>query len=152
MNILVDRITSDNNATLSVVYIDGEFSCFGLEDEYRAHKIPAETRIPSGKYKIGVRREGGFHEKYNRRFPLFHVGMLEVLSVLNFTNILIHIGNTDDDTAGCLLIGGIATTTSGLGLSSSTNSYKTLYNQCIEAAIEGLLFIEYRDNDNVEPT
>ena len=33
------------------------------------------------------------------------MGMLEVLDVPNFKYILIHCGNTDEDTAGCLLLG-----------------------------------------------
>ena len=33
------------------------------------------------------------------------MGMLHVLDVPNFKYILIHCGNTDEDTAGCLLLG-----------------------------------------------
>ena len=152
MMILVDRVRSDNDATLSAVYVDGVFTCFGLEDEDRAHKIPAETRIPAGIYQIGIKLVGGMNFRYHQKFPLFHLGMLEVLDVPNFTDILIHIGNDDDDTAGCLLVGSNANTVGGLTLGSSTNAYIMLYNQCIRAAQRGKLSIEYRDNDNgMEP-
>ena len=149
MMILVDRIRSDNDSTLSAVYVDGVFACFGLEDEYRAHKIPGETRIPSGTYQIGLKLVGGFNFRYHQKFPLFHLGMLEVLDVPNFTDILIHIGNDDDDTAGCLLVGQNANTVNGLTVGSSTSAYSMLYNQCIRAAQGGKLSIEYRDNDHV---
>ena len=147
MNIVVTRIKSDNDATLSTITIDGQFECFGLEDEYRAHKIPAETRIPSGVYQVGVKLTGRFDLRYSEKFPDFHQGMLEVLRVPNFTDVLIHIGNTDDDTAGCLLVGAIANTVKGLCVGSSTYAYSLIYNQVISAAKAGELTIEYRDND-----
>jgi hypothetical protein len=147
VNILVDRVRSDDDATLSNIYIDGAWFCFGLEDEPRAHKIPAETRIPSGVYQIGVKTTGYFDLRYRGKFPDIHRGMLEVLRVLNFTDILIHIGNDDDDTAGCLLVGSNAVTTNRLYIASSTHAYKSLYNHCIKAAFAGELTIEYRDRD-----
>ena len=53
MLITVDRFKSDDDATLSKVDIDGQFVCFGLEDEYREDKVANETRIPAGRYRIG---------------------------------------------------------------------------------------------------
>lgn len=148
MRILVNRFISDRDATLSAVSIDGVGECFGLEDEYRAHKIPAETRIPAVVYHVGVRTWGGTHIRYAKRFPALHRGMLEVMNVLNFTDILIHIGNTDDDTAGCLLVGQPPADLSGpLILKSSALAYGRLYSKVIGAALAGTLTIEYKDND-----
>lgn len=143
MLITVRQITEDNNATLSEVDVDGHFECFGLEDECREFKIPSQTRIPRGKYRIGLRKEGGFHARYSSKFPSFHRGMLEVLDVPNFDYVLIHIGNTDADTAGCLLVGAIANTVNGLTLSSSTLAYKLLYQHVIDAVEADELWIEY---------
>jgi len=42
--------------------VDGQFVCFGLEDEYREDKVAGETRIPSGTYQVALRKEGGFHK------------------------------------------------------------------------------------------
>ncbi len=39
MLIRVNRIKSDDDSTLSTIYIDGEFFCFGLEDEHREYKV-----------------------------------------------------------------------------------------------------------------
>ena len=147
MEILVDRIKSDDDATLSTVSIDGLFECFGLEDEYRAEKLADETRIPSGKYKVGVRDVGGFHNRYSTKFPDFHEGMLQVLDVPNFEYILIHIGNTDENTSGCLLVGQNGNTAGELTVGSSTNAYKAFYRKTIDAAKEGNLWIVYRDLD-----
>ena len=64
-----------------------------------------ETRIPAGEYEIKYRKEGGFHKRYNERYPDIHRGMLHVTNVPDFKWILIHVGNTDEHTAGCLLLG-----------------------------------------------
>lgn len=77
--------------------------CFVLEDEYRTIKKYGETRIPKGSYKIKLRTHGGFHQRYSERFP-WHEGMFEISDVPGFTDILIHIGNTHEDTEGCLLV------------------------------------------------
>ncbi len=148
MKITVDRIKSDSDATLSKVDVDGEFVCFGLEDEYRAEKLAGETRIPAGRYEVGVRSEGGFHTRYAKKFPGMHRGMLHVLNVPNFKFILIHIGNTDEDTAGCLLVGLNASVNDGeLRVTSSRLAYEKIYPMVIDAAERGELEIEYVDSD-----
>lgn len=150
MIITVDRIKSDSDATLSKVDVDGQFVCFGLEDEYREEKVAKETRIPAGRYRVGVRTEGGFHKKYSARFPDMHRGMLHVLDVPNFQFILIHIGNTDEDTAGCLLVGLHAAADDGeLRVTSSKLAYMQLYPMVIGAAERGALEIVYVDSDRV---
>lgn len=146
MKITVDRFTSDDDATLSAVYIDGVFQCFGLEDEYRAIKVAKETRIPAGKYSVEIRDAGRFHSRYSKKFN-FHKGMLHIVDVPGFEYILIHIGNTDENTAGCLLIGTGCNASDELTVSSSTAAYKALYNKVIESALDGNLSIEYIDND-----
>ena len=81
------------------------FLAYTLEDEYRSEKKYGETRIPDGTYELGLRKEGGYHAKYSKRFTDIHIGMLHVLNVPGFEYILIHCGNTDEHTAGCLLVG-----------------------------------------------
>lgn len=147
MKITVNRIASNSDATLSYIYIDDKFECFGLEDEYREEKIASETRIPEGTYDIGVRKEGGFSARYFKKFN-FHAGMLQVLDVPNFEYILIHIGNTEKDTAGCLLVGAGANTNKELTISSSRIAYEQLYKKAIQSAVNGNLTITYKDLDN----
>jgi hypothetical protein len=147
MKITVKRIKSDDDATLSLVFVDNDFVCFGLEDEYREDKVAGETRIPAGKYPVELRTVGGFHQRYSRRFPEFHQGMLWIIGVPNFEYILIHIGNTEQDTAGCLLVGEGATTSGELKVTQSTSAYKKLYALVVEPAKAGNLTIEYQDLD-----
>jgi len=130
-----------------MISIDGVFECFGLENEHRIDKVPGETRIPRGFYSINLRTVGGFHANYSGRFPQFHEGMLQVMDVPNFEYILIHVGNTDDDTAGCLLTGCNANTSPSLSVGYSLKAYKRIYSKVIEAAKAKDLTIEYWDND-----
>lgn len=132
MKIEVVRIASKSDFTLGALYINGKFECFTLEDEKRTEKVWGETRIPTGTYKIALRTEGGFHARYLKKFgSQFHKGMLHVLDVPNFKHILIHIGNDDDDTAGCLLVGRTADATGFIG--HSTQAYKQLYRKVLAA-------------------
>ena len=147
MELLVDRITSDDDATLSVVSIDSVFESFGLEDEYREDKIAGETRIPAGRYKVTLRTIGGFNARYTKKFPDFHKGMLWVRDVPNFEYILIHIGNTEENTAGCLLVGQGAMTSGELRITHSSLAYKQLYCKVVEAAANDDLWITYQDSD-----
>ena len=130
--------------------MDGKFVCFGLEDEYREDKVLGETRIPNGQYTVGVRTEGGFHTRYSkdRRFKDIHKGMLQVMNVPGFEYILIHVGNTDKDTAGCLLVGTGAIATPGdMSIQSSSVGYRVFYSKVIDEALQGNLYIRYVDSD-----
>ena len=106
MKLLLTRYKSDGKGTLGKLYIEKDFECFILEDIYRDEKIKHITRISEGTYQLTLRVYGKFHTTYSKKYPEFHIGMIEVLNVPNFTDILIHPGNTPEDTSGCLLTGG----------------------------------------------
>lgn len=148
MIITVDRYLSTNEATLSRISVDGNFECYGLEDEYRAVKVPGETRIPAGSYRVTLRTEGGFHARYanDRRFRDIHIGMLWVRDVPGFEYILIHVGNFETDTAGCLLVGDTRDEVR-MAIYRSAEAYRRLYVKVRTAAERGQLFINYQDND-----
>ena len=110
MNLEVLRFSSGKDSTSGALFVveesgDKKFLCYTLEDEYRDNKKYSETRIPAGGYKIQLRTVGGFHNKYSTRFYDIHKGMLHIVDVPGFDYILIHCGNTDEHTAGCLLVG-----------------------------------------------
>jgi len=101
------RYKSNDTATLGKFYIEKDFQCYILEDPYRPVKIKHKTRIPEGNYEIILRKYGRFHNIFLKRYPEFHIGMLEIKDVPNFTDILIHPGNSAEDTSGCLLTGNL---------------------------------------------
>ena len=136
---------STNGLLLEVIEqgneIDGlwqqkKFLAYTLEDEQRDTKVLGETRIPNGVYKLGLRKVGGYHARYTKRFPHIHIGMLHVLDVPGFEYILIHCGNTDEHTAGCLLVGDSQEnnqiTKDGF-IGKSTQAYKRIYPRIAEA-------------------
>lgn len=133
MEIEVKRFSDNKEASVGVMLIDGKFACFTLEDEERFVKKMKETRIPEGTYDIVFRTEGGHHERYKTKFSDIHKGMLHIINVPNFTHILIHIGNTEKDTDGCLLVGDIIYSNHTLG--GSTIAYKNIYPQIAKALL-----------------
>ncbi len=106
MEIKVKRITPiDYPYTIGKMYIDGDYFCDTLEDRVRdinkngkfdngEVKVAGETAIPYGRYQVVVTMS----PKFKRELP-------RLLNVPNFEGILIHRGNTDKDSAGCLLLG-----------------------------------------------
>ncbi len=137
MELVVNRYNSEKNYTDGLLFIDGKFECYTIEDENREVKVAGETRIPNGRYKVELRTEGGFHSKYTEKFGSgFHRGMLWIKDVPNFEYILIHCGNTDKDTAGCLLVGSTADKDKNF-IGGSVNAYKTMYPKVLQAIENG---------------
>lgn len=137
MELLVDRYNSKEDFTDGLLFINCEFECHTLEDEFRTVKVYGETRIPDGEYKVELRKEGGFHSRYLKKFGAdFHRGMLWVKDVPGFEYILIHIGNDDDDTAGCLLVGSTADKDKAF-TGGSTSAYKKMYSKVSKALLSG---------------
>ena len=136
----VVRFSSEKDSTNGLLFdiTDGKKAFLGytLEDELREQKIKGETRIPEGEYEITLRTFGGFHDRYASRFRDIHVGMLWVRDVPGFSDILIHCGNTDEHTAGCLLVGDSQEnnqiTKDGF-IGKSTQAYKRIYPRIAEA-------------------
>lgn len=150
MKVIVQRKITNEFATISKILVE-DSSLFipfiGLEDPIREEKIPGKTCIPAGVYKIGVRDFGSFHERYKSKFSNFHKGMLEILEVPNFTNILIHIGNSPSDTDGCLLIGNSYAGSKNY-IFESKKAYKRFYKLVIDDALKGDVTIEFQNQTN----
>ena len=153
MELKVVRYSAGKESTLGLLFIDGQFACYTLEDEHREVKVPGKTRIPAGRYKVKLRTEGSHHLRYQKKFPDIHQGMLHVTGVPNFTFILIHIGNSDDDTAGCLLVGesSISNITQAGRINNSTIAYKRVYPMIAKAIEnEDEVWITYQDEVKLE--
>lgn len=142
MEILVQRQIETSEYTQGRLFIDGILECFTLEDQSQVKKVMHETRIPAGRYKVVIRQFGGHHDKYKVKFPQFHKGMLQIANVPGFHDILFHIGNTDDDSSGCILVG--KSFVSGK-LVNSTTAYTDFYKKVVKAAIDGNLWVTIKD-------
>ena len=154
MKLKVIRFNSQSDSTNGLLFdaTNGmEFLCYTLEDEKREEKVMAETRIPAGVYSIKLRKEGGFHGRYTKKYGSMHRGMLHVQDVPNFKWILIHTGNTDEHTAGCLIVGDSQennTLVKNGFIGKSTQAYKRIYPPIAEALDNGEdVTIEYIDLD-----
>ena len=153
MKLQVLRNQFGKDATNGMLFIDGVFECYTLEDQYQAVKVMHETCIPEGKYDINFRKTGGFHAKYTERYQNAHYGMLHIQDVPNFTYILIHTGNSDEHTSGCLIVG---ETQQDLDISkdgfigSSAVAYKKMYAKVAGQLLQGKdVTIEYTTIDNL---
>ena len=154
MKLKVIRFSSQSDSTSGLLFdaTDGmKFLCYTLEDEKREEKVMSETRIPAGVYSIKLRKEGGFHGRYTKKYGSMHKGMLHVQDVPNFKWILIHTGNTDEHTAGCLIVGdsqenNVLVKDGFIG--RSTQAYKRIYPPIARALENGeQVTIEYIDLD-----
>jgi len=155
MKLQLLRINSQADYTSGILFQvcdDGskEFLCYTLEDEYRAEKVKHETRIPAGTYEMALRKVGGFHQRYEKRFKDIHKGMLELVGVPNFQYILIHCGNTDEHTSGCILVGQTQEYGKKDGwIGRSTQAYFDVYPMIAQALEDGEdVQIEVTDYEN----
>jgi len=153
MKLQVLRFSSESDSTSGLLFDITEgvkFLAYTLEDERRDEKVMKETRIPSGTYEVKLRTEGGHHNKYASRYGSMHKGMLWLQDVPNFKWILIHCGNTDEHTAGCLLVGDSQENNqikeNGF-IGSSSNAYKRIYPAIAQAVENEGVTIEYIDLD-----
>ena len=155
-NLEVLRYSSAADSTLGILSENGadgrEFLAYTLEDEFREEKVSAETRIPEGTYDVKLRTVGGYHSRYTDKFGAdFHKGMLHVQDVPGFEYILIHTGNTDENTMGCLLVADTSQqniTKDGF-IGAAVDAYKRIYPELAQWLLDGnILTINYIDYDN----
>lgn len=117
MVLVVDRKYKKQSYTIGNLYINGKFfsntledTDRGLDDSMSLDKIlelkkPSITAIPKGTYEVTLDvvspkycTNSFYKQVCNGKVP-------RLLNVKGFEGILIHAGNTDKDSAGCLLVG-----------------------------------------------
>ena len=106
MEFKVNRTYLGEKYTIGKFFINGEYFCDTLEDKVRDFnkdgdlldegetKIYGDTAIPYGRYKVIYT----FSPHFGKKLP-------RLVGVKHFDGILIHAGNTDRDTNGCILVG-----------------------------------------------
>jgi len=160
MNFILQRLNDNKKSTIGalfkkIVYGQDEklvLQAFTLEDEARQEKVMSETRIPAGFYELVIQEaETPLTLKYRARYPWFK-NHIEISKVPNFKGVYIHIGNTDLDSAGCVLLGDSVdnnTVTDG-EIKSSTIAFKRFYEAVFDHLNQkGKAFIEVRDEKNM---
>lgn len=116
MKLYLKRIALRDTYTIGKLYIDTHYFCDTCEDRVRDNnkdgdlsdkgegKVYGETAIPYGTYEVTLKVQS---PKYSQRSNYnWCKGYLpRLLNVPHFEGILIHAGNTADDSAGCILVG-----------------------------------------------
>jgi hypothetical protein len=108
VELILKRNIFSDVATFGELFIGDEFECFTLEDKVRIDdpetpenegvKVMHETAIPAGVYSVIL----NFSPKFGHIMP-------RLLNVPGFDGILIHKGNTPENTWGCILVGRVKT-------------------------------------------
>lgn len=146
MELIVDRKWKKQSYTISNLLVDGKWFCNVLEDadrgldssmsiaKIRELKKPSITAIPRGTYEITLDvispkyyTNSFYKQVCNGKVP-------RLLNVKGFEGILIHAGNTDKDSAGCLLVG--INLERGKVLKSQ-ETFRKLYKMLSEAKLRG---------------
>ena len=83
----------NDTPTTGELLIEGEHFCYTLEDPW-INNAPNISCIPEGQYFVKLL----YSPHFGRPYP-------HILGVPGRTGILIHSGNTDADTQGCILVG-----------------------------------------------
>lgn len=115
MEIYNNRVAHTSNSTLGILSFDEENPwAFIIEDEPRDIKIVGETRIPCGRYKLGIRKQDTpLTLKHRKAYGSWFKYHIELLNVPKFTGIYIHSGNTEKHTMGCQILGDAMKVVSG---------------------------------------
>ena len=147
MEILIDRKWKKEGYTIGKLYIDGVPFCETLEDrdrglsssmpleEIRAIKKAATTAIPTGTYRVRmdiISPKYSTKEWYIRNCHGARMPRLE--NVPGYEGVLVHPGNTADDTEGCILAG--RNKVKGKVVQSK-ETFMLLYNKMYEAYSKG---------------
>lgn len=108
MKLTLKRIALKPTYTIGRLYADDKYICDTIEDRVRdlnnEAKVAGQTAIPYGRYYITMSVQSPkFKTKANYKFCKGYLPRL--LNVPQFEGVLIHIGNTAADSAGCILVG-----------------------------------------------
>lgn len=135
MELKLKRIARKETYTIGRLYVDGVRFCDTIEDKDRGlrqdlplsvnikRKVKNETAIPVGRYRVTL---GVKSPKMSQRpaYDFCKGYVPRLINVPAFDGILIHIGNTARDSAGCILVGENKVVGKVI---NSTDTFKRLY-------------------------
>ena len=119
VRIVVRRLYRKDKYTIGKLYINDEYFCDTLEDpdrgldnsmslaQIKSIKVKGDTAIPYGKYFLTLDTVSPKYSNFTK-YPYvksYKGKMPRVLGIKGFDGVLIHAGNTQKDTEGCLLVG-----------------------------------------------
>jgi hypothetical protein len=115
MELTLKRIALRDTYTIGKLYINGEYECDTLEDTVRdlnkngvfdngEQKVYGKTAIPYGTYEVTMNVQSPKFSKKSA-YSWCNGYLPRLLNVPSFDGILIHGGNTPEDTYGCILVG-----------------------------------------------
>lgn len=146
MELKLERKYLKDEYTIGQLWIDGKYFCDTCEDKVRDYnkdgdlldkgetKVYGKTAIPYGRYQVAM---NVISQKFSRKSFYMEVcqGRLpRLLNVPHFEGILIHVGNTAEDSSGCILVG--ENRIKG-GILNSRETFKKLYAELNEAYKKG---------------
>lgn len=135
LELVLKRVAARDHYTIGKLYINGTPFCDTLEDtdreldqampleELLAKKVPGKTAIPTGTYRIIMNRKSPKFSKIDYYKDFCDGYIPRLLGIPGFEGVLIHCGNTEGNTEGCLLVGD---NTSKGGLSHSKDRWEQL--------------------------
>lgn len=116
MKLLLKRIAKMKKYTIGKLYIDGKYFSDTLEDTDRnltstmskdeivKVKVYGKTAIPTGTYVVDMNTVSPKFGKRSWAQP-YEGKVPRLQDVPGYEGVLIHPGNTADDTSGCILVG-----------------------------------------------
>lgn len=146
MELTLKRIAKRETYTIGKLYVDGTYFCDTIEDkdrglhqhmtlaEIKRKKVYGQTAIPTGRYEVLM---DICSPKYSQKpkWKEYNGGFMPRLKdVPGYSGVLIHPGNTDKDTYGCLLVG--ENKVVGKVINSEA-TFKRLYHIMLEAHKRG---------------
>lgn len=116
MEIILKRLYKKDDYTIGKLYLNSEYFCDTLEDKVRdlnkdgdlndegEGKVYGKTAIPYGRYEVTMKVQS---PKYSKRASYLWCGgyLPRLLNVPHFEGILMHAGNSAEDSQGCLICG-----------------------------------------------
>lgn len=127
------RIYKCPTYTIGHLYINGTYFCDTIEDTDRGlvstmsvkeltfKKVKSKTAIPTGTYKITLDITSPRFSS-RKQYDSINGKLPRLIEVPAYDGVLIHIGNTPEDTDGCILVG--ENKTKGQVLNSSVTFFK----------------------------